>query len=539
MNNRVRSAALLSFGVTGHRGISSKEKSKLELQFSKIFHDYMNAMPNTSFLLLTALADGADQIAAEVALDLPRFEVVATLPMPLMQYLEDFPEADRTRLLDLLGRCAGCIDTSRHFLELRPDIASERDALYQICGRWISDNSEVLIAAWDGQAPVYTGGTADIVHYRVSEARSLSSAHAIGESSRGQSSLVLWCPLMRRNASQPNPEEADVRLLSAGDTCEPWFGVADDTAASIEGFNKAARPSRESRQATESLYESADELASTLQVRYRRLVQAIMGSGIFALLSIDAMQTTNNLRLAVALTFFVALTAVLMLLLYRTGIKTRFQQSRYLAEGSRVQLVWLASRLPRCPVDLQTDSVEEQMAWIRSALRSAWVLDDSRMNEAPVMVKVEAWLREQLEYFLGVGHQVGAIVRMQRRQRIIQRAAWLFLIPAIIAVGVEVAMMVVGVSPDAVSRQIVGLIWALGIGGGVGLFSYGELMGYGELGRRYALLVPSLTDAWASLANSNSVEEAQIVVRNAGLAALREAGDWLTLHTQSNVRPLW
>jgi len=506
---------------------------------SRIFNEYMNAMPNTSFVLLTALADGADQIAAEVALELQRIEVVAALPMPLEQYLEDFPEERDKRLVDLVERCTGRVDTSRLHSELRPEVASERNALYQACGRWISDNSEVLIAAWDGKAPVHVGGTADIVHYRISQGQLLPSAYIIGEPSRGQNRLVLWCPVSRQRASEMSPGEDEVRLITSVDTSETWLGVADETTASIEGFNKVSRPSRTGQQATETLFESADELASRLQGRYRRLVKAIMGSGILTLLSIDAMQTTNDLRLAVVLTFFVALTAVLMLMLYRTGIKTRFQQSRYLAESSRVQLVWLASRLPRCPVDFQTDSVEKQLAWIRSALRSAWVLDDSRMNEAPVMERAEAWLREQLEYFLGVGHRAGAIARMQRRQRIIQRAAWLFLIPAMMAVGVEVAMMVLGVSPDAVSRQIVGLIWALGIGGGVGLFSYGELMGYGELGRRYALLVPNLTDASAALACTTSVGEAQIVVRNAGLAALREASDWLTLHTQSNVRPLW
>ena len=70
----------------------------------------------------------------------------------------------------------------------------------------------------------------------------------------------------------------EVRLLTAADTSETWLGVADETTASIEGFNKATRFTRTGQRATETLYESADELASTFQSRYRQLVQAIMGS---------------------------------------------------------------------------------------------------------------------------------------------------------------------------------------------------------------------------------------------------------------------
>lgn len=539
MAETLRSAAVLAIGVTGHRDISPDDRDSLRSHFSQIFREYLEAMPNTSFLLITALAEGADQMAAEVALTMPRFEVIAALPMPVADYLADFSHADRQELLDLLGRCAGRIDTSQVYEDLRPDVPSDRDALYQLCGRWISDNCQTLIAAWDGEEPTYLGGTADIVYYRVEGLEPLPSPHAIGGLSRSDTRLVLWCPVARGQAQRDDHSVVGVQLLRGGGVSHPWTQISDEGAQSVEDFNRLSQSTPRSAEASQELYEAADLLASRLQKQYRRLVKAVTVSGMATLLCIDAMQTTNDLRLAVALGGFAVLTAGLMLLLYRARLKTRFQQARYLAECCRVQLVWLACGLPRSPVYFLIDGVGSSGAWIRASLRAAWILDSTRAREIPNLSKAEIWLKEQLAYFLGTKTQDGAISRMQRRHLVIQRGAWFLIVLAILAVGAEIAMMIVGTAPDTPSRQVVGLIWALGIGGGVGLFTYGELMGYGELSRRYVLLVPSLQEAAAALAKSASVEESRAVIQDAGLAALQESGDWLALHSQQHVRPLW
>ena len=535
----IRSAAVLTFGVTGHRDIPPDDRDSLRRHFSQIFREYVEAMPSTSFLLITALADGADQIAADVALTMPRFEVVAALPMPLDDYLADFPGENSRSLLELLGRCDGRLDTSRFHEHLRPEVPSERIALYQVCGRWISDNCHALLAAWNGQAPAHVGGTADIVYYRVDALEPLLSPHASAGLNRNDSRLVLWCPTRRGQALHSTSDQADIQIVRKGGESEAWLGISDESARSVDDFNRLSQLTLRSAEASQELYEAADLLASRLQKQYRRLVKAVTVSGMATLLCIDAMQTTNDLRLAVALGGFAVLTAGLMLLLYRARLKTRFQQARYLAECCRVQLVWLACGLPRSPVYFLIDGVGSSGAWIRASLRAAWILDSTRAREIPNLSKAEIWLKEQLAYFLGTKTQDGAISRMQRRHLVIQRGAWFLIVLAILAVGAEIAMMIVGTAPDTPSRQVVGLIWALGIGGGVGLFTYGELMGYGELSRRYALLVPSLQEAAAALAKSTSVEESTAVIQDAGLAALQESGDWLALHSQQHVRPLW
>lgn len=537
MTEELRSAAVFAFGVTGHRDISLTDRDLLRDHFSRIFREYLDAMPSTSFVLLTALAEGADQIAAEVAFAMPRFEVVATLPMPLDDYLADFPDDDSRSLLDLLSRCTGRIDTSELHGSLRPEVSSERDSLYQLCGRWVSDNCQVLVAAWDGEEPTHVGGTADIVYYRVDGLEPLSSPHSIGGLSRSDTRFVLWCPVTRGRDPRADAGTATVQLLQRGGISEVWTGTSDETAWRIEEFNHASQSDSGTEGASLLLYEAADTLASRVQGRYRRLVQTVTGFGIVTLLCIDAMQTTNDLRLAVVLLGFAALTVGLLLVLRRTRLKTRFQQARYLAEGCRVQLVWLASGISNCPVDFQIDGVGSEGAWIRASMRTAWTLDTVRPRAPRDLSVARAWLEEQLRYFLGSKKQPGAISRMRRRNRVMRQSAWLLIIPAVLALGTEIVMMLTGISPESPLRQGVGLIWALGIGGGVGLFTYGELMGYGELSRRYALLVPRLQEAAAALAKATSVKESQAVIQEAGIVALRESGDWLVLHSQQHVRP--
>ena len=106
-------------------------------------------------LFVSALADGADQMAAEVALDLG-FELHAVLPFDRDRYRAGMADdASRTRFDDLLSR-ATCS------LELPGDGAEDLDA-YVMAGRATIAHSDVIIAVWDGLPPRGRGGTGEVV----------------------------------------------------------------------------------------------------------------------------------------------------------------------------------------------------------------------------------------------------------------------------------------------------------------------------------------------------------------------------------------
>ena len=105
--------------------------------------------------LVTPLAEGADQLAAELALA-AGYRIEAVLPLPRDDYTDDFVAANTgARFATLLGqaRCA---------LEL-PTLPAGRADSYALAGRAMLAHSDVVIALWDGAPARGPGGTADIV----------------------------------------------------------------------------------------------------------------------------------------------------------------------------------------------------------------------------------------------------------------------------------------------------------------------------------------------------------------------------------------
>ena len=79
----------LVIGVTGHRDLVPNEVDVLREKITGLFDDLRLRFPNTPLLMMSALAEGADRLAAHAALD-AGFELQVILPMPADFYRSDF-----------------------------------------------------------------------------------------------------------------------------------------------------------------------------------------------------------------------------------------------------------------------------------------------------------------------------------------------------------------------------------------------------------------------------------------------------------------
>ncbi len=105
--------------------------------------------------LASALAEGADRMAAHTALDagLP-LDVI--LPFPVEEYERDFARpASRKEFQALLARAASVLT-----LDGAPD---QRDRAYDAVGLALLDNADLLIAVWDGEPGRGRGGTREVI----------------------------------------------------------------------------------------------------------------------------------------------------------------------------------------------------------------------------------------------------------------------------------------------------------------------------------------------------------------------------------------
>jgi hypothetical protein len=149
---------MLNIGVTGHRNIDikyiHKYRKEINYQLNKLKQN------NIKIILYSALADGADRLVVHEAIKL-NIEFIVVLPMSKDEYKKDFDELSKKEFDKLLNRSKKIINipnNNKNFI---------RNIQYELSGHYISDNSELLFALWDGKDTGLQGGTSEIVKYHL------------------------------------------------------------------------------------------------------------------------------------------------------------------------------------------------------------------------------------------------------------------------------------------------------------------------------------------------------------------------------------
>ena len=161
---------VLNVGITGHRAgaltapvirnlrptvyaiFRQLREATLKLQESE---DALCSDTEAQLLLHTALASGADQIAAVCARSSGYF-VRALLPLEPQDYREDFAAGEE---LDSFEQALEAADE----IVALPGQGDDRQAAYVLVGESLVQNADVMIAIWDGQQARGPGGTGHVV----------------------------------------------------------------------------------------------------------------------------------------------------------------------------------------------------------------------------------------------------------------------------------------------------------------------------------------------------------------------------------------
>jgi hypothetical protein len=187
-------------GVVGHRCIPVDEESlqKLKSAVRKIFEEFDEAYPNSPKVLLSSLAPGADQLAAEVALERSLWSVRAPLPFEPDVYLgsTSFHAKNDQKIVVPLSAAQETFKTLLHHSRTewfvvpvpdgmdRPlidwlrvaegppsesaDDRAVRWACYANAGGYIVRHSHTLLALWDESiATAQPSGSAEIVRFQL------------------------------------------------------------------------------------------------------------------------------------------------------------------------------------------------------------------------------------------------------------------------------------------------------------------------------------------------------------------------------------
>ena len=167
--DRFRPRLALRFGITGHRPprLKPEHHQHVREQCEDLFklavdtlkdiageHSDIFSNETARVALVSSLAEGADVIAAEAALTCG-LDLAVCLPFPAGVYARDFGEPE-------WARTSAMLDQARTAMALA-DFKGGDEAAYELAGRIVLSQSDILIAVWDGEASRGRGGTTQVI----------------------------------------------------------------------------------------------------------------------------------------------------------------------------------------------------------------------------------------------------------------------------------------------------------------------------------------------------------------------------------------
>lgn len=375
----------LFVGVTGHRTILPDDEAAAKAAFGALLETFDRDYPHTSPVVLSALAAGADVLAAEEAIA-RGIAVVACIPVSIEAYERDFEPAGLARFRAALAACA------------RVEIVPARDLLagYVAVGMHVARTAHVLVAFWDGQPSRGPGGTAEVVRARLTgmaqQRESLADIPHVPD-------IGPVAQIVTPRAGDARPHDAFAvrwvhpRRFHRDLAAERDFWAA---LAHLDRYNAdlAAHPAAgRARDPLDGLADATDAAANALQ---RRTSFFLIALYVFAFVAAftQIVFGSEPMKLATLGLAFLA-----YLFMRRNDFENRYQDYRAISEGLRVQIAWNEAGLTGETVEphyLHTQQGELQ--WIRMALRAACEWYDP--GDAPVAEKrAIAWVRGQWRYF--------------------------------------------------------------------------------------------------------------------------------------------
>ncbi len=531
----------LVIGVVGHRDVPRDAEAALRKQFAMTLADLRREHPFTPLLVLTALAAGADMLAAEEALE-RGIAVMACLPAAAERYEQDFTPAERDRFTTILQRCSS--------VRIAGKSGNIEDG-YVAATSFIAYYSQILVAFWDGKPGQGPGGTSHAVAMRT-----------MGVSNVQRSAIVPYVPDIGPvyhivTPRDGNPEPAGVftvREIHPRRFSSDRRGEQDFRAAirRLDRYNRDVQRAELAHiESLADLMKATDVTANRLQresVRFMRFVYTfgfIAGAAQIVELGPAGVAIKAGL-LFVAFAFFA--------FARKNDYENRYQDYRALAEGLRVQQAWRCAGLRDRVVDESYLRMQQsELQWIRLALRTASLIFsgmESNAAESPHHPECLKWIRGQWRYYYAAAR------REARRDRLYKRIMF-----AATALGIAISgaagtalMLTGGVHLGPISWNAAPIPWVaahnelvaylatvpMALAGLMALLirSFSEHEAYGENARRYQRMFVVFDFALRRLhkiRDRGFSGDAAAVIGELGHEALTEHADWLILHRE---RPL-
>ncbi len=554
----------LSIGVTGHRDLVESEQPALESRVRALFDALDADYPDLDLQLLTALAEGADRLVAQVALQLG-IPLIVILPMAQAEYEKDFESTESlAEFHSMLAKAQQTVTLS----SVSGEGSLGRDSQYAQLGLFISNHCQVLLTLWDGKPFNAVGGTAQVVNYHLTGvmegfAGDLSPASLLADNENdlvhqivcsrdrpdggpadGLTALDSFWFSSRRDGERTGEMPQAYRLQLgrmqqfARDWQEKQAIVHSRSSSLLEGKPKLEVPTGVHQ--TDRLFQTADSLAIHYQLRVNSSLRAIHLLAIMMGLVFLVYSEFDGPGYMVLTFLGLFFTGVIVHIIGSSrDWHRKYLDYRALAEGLRVQLYWNLSGV----VDTESagfaydnflQSQDVDLGWIRHVMRQASMNRIRGQSPDPGWVGwvIDEWIgrpvsgRGQLAYYSR--KQMYNTSRFRRTRILGSLCLWA-------GIMIAVLLFLQGTDGDGERRRVLlVLMGVLPLVAGI-WDAYSHKKAEKELIKQYGFMSRVFLKARKLLDSSIDITFHRQVLRALGQAALDEGAEWLLMHRE---RPL-
>ena len=560
----------LVVAVTGHRDLLSSEVSGIRDQVRSLLQQLIDQYPDRRLRVMSPLAEGADQLVAEVALELG-IELSVPLPMPRHLYLQDFdtPES-RARFESLCDRAIEVFElplSSGNTVEQISAPGEARNREYAQVGVFLCAHCHILLALWDGKLTSDLGGTGQVVKFHHDDVMPGYTTRTIATQQMlvdDESDLVYHIVCSR---DRPGGEPADgLTPLDA-----TWFTKDRLNPRSADMPRQHRLVFERSSEFSRDAIKHAEKIAVEKYPLYTDEQSGQLPPGvddINALFCIGdwlAIHYQKKVLLTLRVTHLLAFLMGLMFILYtdvegwvyymiaflvfffvsagvqqlagHRGWHRKYLDYRTLAEGLRVQFYWAVAGIgseneSKFTHDNFLQTQDPELGWIRNVMRVAGTESDvnRESNQAGLEFVIKEWIGDansgQLGYFAKKSRD------RTRRNRFTERLGFLSLLTSVAVVAVFV---IAGARlPESWSGPLMVVM-------GTMLLVYAIRQGYAyataekELIKQYEFMLRLFENARRRLDDTEDTVEQRLILRALGGSALDEHAEWILMHRDRTV----
>lgn len=557
----------LVIGVTGHRDLVAADSARIRELLDTFFTRLRRQYPHTPLRLLSPLAEGADRLVAQVALQ-HGAELVVPLPMPEAEYRKDFPgslaefEALKARAAIVYVLPQPPADTGSNAGLSGP----RRDECYEKMGLHVVKHAQLILALWDGVVSADRGGTAHVVGYALAGPTRGWSSHPARDAGSGKTVWHLQVPRSGNRTEEGGAAPArqytavwrfsdePQRLLAYGADGAHWPDHELRDLQAMEAFNadalslSAARvqaslqallPAGVDLKAIDPserivrTFVAADLISEKFQKAANKLWKWIFVLAGVMILGFEgyAHLWEHSPLLLVYPAAFIAMT-VAYAVLNRRRLNDRFIDARILAEALRVLIYWRLAGVRESIADQYLGRHIAVIGWIRGAIPGLLTLpatDAGFAQGSGLRIADEFWVDRQRKYYARQSARQGRRLKFYHRF-----AGSLYALTLMLSICVAIYGVIV--TRPSPLRNLLIFLMACGPPVAVLWIAYAEKQGWEKHVRDYtrnaALFEQAhgLIEKFRESGSAEAFPQVQKVLHDLGKEAIYENAEWAVLH---------